>query len=180
MSLFSLTKGSEHALKLLALTGGNDTLLLIQPAREVRADISVQSAAERKLEAELRLREQRHSITLQAGDSANAQHLADWVEAIANGTLDTALAVPQQACTCPSGGGSLRWPCPNHGTAIQPSQAPQADMPLLIGVPLSALKEAIGILNWMSYRADIAPKDHIRVVEAGTQLRAALATTHAA
>ncbi|QGW22884.1 hypothetical protein GOM96_18410 [Stutzerimonas degradans] len=96
MSVYSLTKGSEHALKLLALTGGNDTLLLIQPAREIRAEIHVQPAAEQKLEAELRLREQRHSMTLQTGDSANAQHLADWVEAIANGTLDTALAVPQR------------------------------------------------------------------------------------
>lgn len=97
MSVYSLTKGSEHALKLLALTGGNDTLLLIQPAREIRAEIYVQPAAEQKIEAELRLREQCHSMTLQTGDSANAQHLADWVEAIANGTLDTALAVPQQA-----------------------------------------------------------------------------------
>jgi hypothetical protein len=96
MSVFSLTKGSEHALQLLTLTGGSDTLLLIQPPREVRAEISVQTAAEQKLEAELRLREQRHSMTLQAGDSANAQHLADWVEAVANGTLDTAQAIPQR------------------------------------------------------------------------------------
>lgn len=96
MSVYSLTKGSEHALKLLALTGGNDTLLLIQPAREIRAEIQVQPAAEQKLEAALRLREQRHSMTLQTGDSANAQHLADWVEAIANGTLDTAQAIPQR------------------------------------------------------------------------------------
>ena len=96
MSVYSLTKGSEHALKLLALTGGNDTLLLIQPAREIRAEIQVQPAAEQKLEAALRLREQRHSMTLQTGDSANAQHLADWVEAIANGTLDTAQAIHQR------------------------------------------------------------------------------------
>ncbi|NHW01954.1 hypothetical protein [Stutzerimonas degradans] len=96
MSVYSLTKGSEHALKLLALTGGNDTLLLIHPAREIRAEIQVQPAAEQKLEAALRLREQRHSMTLQTGDSANAQHLADWVEAIANGTLDTAQAIPQR------------------------------------------------------------------------------------
>lgn len=96
MSVFSLTKGSEHALQLLALTGGSDTLLLIQPPREVRAEINVQTAAEQKLEAELRLREQRHNMTLQAGDRANAQHLADWVEAVANGTLDTAQAIPQR------------------------------------------------------------------------------------
>jgi hypothetical protein len=101
MSVFSLTKGSEHALQLLALTGGSDTLLLIQPAREVRAEISVQTAAEQKLEAELRLREQRHNMTLQAGDRANAQHLADWVEAVANGTVDTAEAIPQRAARVP-------------------------------------------------------------------------------
>lgn len=102
MSVFSLTKGSEHALQLLTLTGGSDTLLLIQPPREVRAEISVQTAAEQKLEAELRLREQRHSMTLQAGDRANAQHLADWVEAVANGTLDTALVVPQRTEPAPA------------------------------------------------------------------------------
>lgn len=102
MSIYSLTKGSEAALQLLASTGGNDTLLLVQPSRELRPAISLEvlpaidAASGFKLEAVLHLREQQHSMTLQAGDSANAQHLADWVEAIANGTLDTAEAIPQR------------------------------------------------------------------------------------
>ncbi len=103
MSIYSLTRGSESSLQLLASTGGSGTLLLIQPERELRPSISIErlpavdSASGFKLEAVLHLREQRHSMTLQAGDGANAQHLADWVEAIANGTLDTAEAIPHSA-----------------------------------------------------------------------------------
>jgi len=102
MSVFSLTKGSEAALGMLARQTGSETLLLTQPARELRASINIErlpavdAAAGFKLEAELFLRDQRHSMTLQHDDGANAQHLADWVEAVANGTLDTAQAIPQR------------------------------------------------------------------------------------
>lgn len=102
MSVFSLTKGSEAALGMLARQTGSETLLLTQPARELRASINIErlpavdAAAGFKLEAELFLRDQRHSMTLQHDDGANAQHLADWVEAVANGTLDTAQAIPHR------------------------------------------------------------------------------------
>jgi hypothetical protein len=102
MSVFALTKGSEAALGMLARQTGSETLLLTQPARELRASINIErlpavdAAAGFKLEAELFLRDQRHSMTLQHDDGANAQHLADWVEAVANGTLDTAQAIPQR------------------------------------------------------------------------------------
>ncbi|WP_313226748.1 hypothetical protein [Stutzerimonas chloritidismutans] len=100
MSTFSLTKGSEAALGMLASQAGSETLLLTQPARELRADISIEPFADEsgnQLLAVLHLREQRHSMTLQRDDGANAQHLADWIEAVANGTLDTAEAIPQRA-----------------------------------------------------------------------------------
>lgn len=100
MSLFSLTKGSAAALGMLARHAGSETLLLTQPARELRAAISIEpftSVGSNLVLAELVMREQRHSITLQRDDGANAQHLVDWVEAAANGTLDTAEAIPQRA-----------------------------------------------------------------------------------
>ena len=105
MSNFALTKASTAALGLLCRTAGTDQLLLIQPARELRAEITVEpigTADQRgQIEAVLHLREQRHSITLQRDDGANAQHLAEWVEAAANGTLDTAAAIPQRNALLP-------------------------------------------------------------------------------
>lgn len=100
MSTFSLTRGSEAALGMLASQAGSETLLLTQPARELRAELSIEpftSDSGDQLLAVLFMREQRHSMTLQRNDGANVQHLADWVEAAANGTLDTAEAIPQRA-----------------------------------------------------------------------------------
>ena len=99
MTAFTLTKGSASALAMLATRTGSDTLMLTEPARELRATIRIEPAGTLMggpLRAELFLGEQRHSITVQRGDTANAQHLAEWVESIANGTLDTALAAPQR------------------------------------------------------------------------------------
>lgn len=118
MSNYALTAGSAAALRLIANMGGTETLLLIQPERDLRPEITIQPLGTLMggpLEAVVYIRDQRHSMTLQRGDKANAQHLADWVEAIANGTLDTAEAIPQRSgCTCPSGDGSLIHPCPQH------------------------------------------------------------------
>lgn len=99
MSTFSLTKGSASALAMLARQAGSETLLLTEPARELRASINIEpftSLGGNLLRAELFVREQRHSMTLQRDDGANVQHLADWVEAVANGTLDNAQAIPQR------------------------------------------------------------------------------------
>src|SRR5690606_37550747 len=96
---------STAALAMLCRSAGTDQLLLTQPARELRAEITVEpigTADQRgQIEAVLHLREQLHSITLQRDDGANAQHLAEWVEAAANGTLDTAAAIPQRPQTAP-------------------------------------------------------------------------------
>jgi|GEM_PF-1865401 len=204
MSLFSLTKGSAAALGMLTRHAGTETLLLTQPARELRAEITIEpigTVAQRgQIEAVLFMREQRHTMTLQRDDRANAQHLADWVEAAANGTLDTAEAIPQRRsllpcckcgseaisydyaipgsefrngvkcrhqgcqfvegaetaaeadaawnaiqregmdesndtasympvpnCACPSGSGSLHWPCPEHQPAHEETQTELAD-----------------------------------------------------
>lgn len=99
MSAYTLTKGSASALAMLTTRTGSDTLMLTEPARELRATIRIEPAGTLMggpLRAELFLGEQRHSITVQRGDTANAQHLAEWVESIANGTLDTALVAPKR------------------------------------------------------------------------------------
>ena len=75
-----------------------------QPGRELRAELSIEpftSDSGDQLLAVLFMREQRHSMTLQRNDGANAQHLADWVEAVANGTVDTAEAIPQRTTPAP-------------------------------------------------------------------------------
>lgn len=104
MSTFSLTRGSEAALGMLASQAGTETLLLTQPARELRASLTIEpftSLGGGMLMAELYMREQRHSMTLQRDDGANVQHLADWIEAVANGTVDTAEAIPQRTTPAP-------------------------------------------------------------------------------
>lgn len=104
MSTFTLTRGSEAALGMLASQAGSETLLLTQPARELRAELSIEpftSDSGDQLLAVLFMCEQRHSMTLQRNDGANAQHLADWIEAVANGTLDTAEAIPQRTEAAP-------------------------------------------------------------------------------
>lgn len=103
MSAFTLTAGSTAALRQIASMGGTETLLLVQPERDLRPEITIEPMGTvfgSPLEAVVYLGNQRHSMTLQRNDSANAQHLAEWVEAIANGTLDTAEAAPQRPDPC--------------------------------------------------------------------------------
>lgn len=126
MSAYTLSRGSIAALGILTRHAGTEALLLAEPARELCAEITVEpigTADQRgQLEAVLHLREQRHSITLQRDDSANPQHLAEWVEAIANGTLDTAQAAPQRAappvllrcCKCGGAAVGYDYAIPGH------------------------------------------------------------------
>lgn len=57
----------------------------------------------------------------------------------ANGTADAkpAGAVPLPACTCPSGDGSLRWPCPTHPSSgyEQGWREVAAELGLSVGLP---------------------------------------------
>lgn len=122
MSTFTLTSGSAAALRLIASMGGTETLLLIQPARELRPEITIEPTGTLMggpLEAVVYLANQRHSMTLQRNDSANAQHLAEWVEAIANGTLDTAEATPQRPAVllpcCKCEGEAIAYDYAGHG-----------------------------------------------------------------
>lgn len=137
MSNYFLSKGSEAAIRLLACQGGTEPLLLVRASTELhgRLTIELQPAVDSstgfKLEAVLCIREQRHTLTLEANDGANAGLLVEWVEAIANGTLDTAEAIPQRTvCTCPGGDGSLRHPCPEHSAAEAGQWLPEDEVTL--------------------------------------------------
>lgn len=130
MSTFSLTRGSEAALGMLAGQAGSETLLLTQPARELRAELSIEpftSDSGDQLLAVLFMREQRHSMTLQRNDGANAQHLADWIEAVANGTLDTAEAIPQRADPSDLAAATAAFLAAAHELNAQAEPAPAQD-----------------------------------------------------
>ncbi|MGH8433696.1 MAG: DUF3310 domain-containing protein [Pseudomonas sp.] len=89
MSVYSLTNGSEKALSLLLQTGGSETLLLERQTSQLRAGISIERFGA-GLEAVVTFGSHVNTQTLQAEDTANQAHLAEFVEAIANGTLCTA------------------------------------------------------------------------------------------
>lgn len=89
MSAYSLTHGSEQALGLLlAAGGGEDTLLLRRSENTLHAMLTLQPEGD-QVQAFICIGHSRWRQTLQANDPANAQHLADYLEAIANGTADT-------------------------------------------------------------------------------------------
>jgi len=140
MSTFSLTRGSEAALGMLASQAGTETLLLTQPARELRAELSIEpftSASGDQLLAVLFMREQRHSMTLQRNDGANAQHLADWIEAVANGTVDTAEAVPQRTDPSDLQAATAAFNAAAHelNSQTQPAQAKDERAPFEVEIP---------------------------------------------
>lgn len=141
MSTFSLTRSSEAALGMLASQAGSETLLLTQPARELRAEISIEPFAGEsgnQLLAVLFMREQRHSMTLQRDDGANAQHLADWIEAVANGTVDTAEAIPQRADPSDLAAATAAFNAAAHELNAQAEAAPaqdERDAPEVVAIP---------------------------------------------
>ena len=58
-----------------------------------------------------------------------------------------------QQCTCPSGDGSLRWPCPQHPANIaQPVQQPGAEPDEFLGLPFNEAKTRILALDAESAR----------------------------
>lgn len=149
MSTFSLTRGSEAALGMLASQAGSETLLLTQPARELRAELSIEpftSATGDQLLAVLFMREQRHSMTLQRNDGANVQHLADWIEAVANGTLDTAEAIPQRADPSDLAAATAAFHAAAHKLNAQTEPAPAQDEPLYV-THRPLIRNAIGLLG---------------------------------
>lgn len=93
MSVYSLTPHAEEQIA-GAIEHCLGVLLHLQrPEGRIGALLTIKAAGE-KLEATVDISNTTNSMTLQADDMANAQHLADFIEAIANGTLDTAESSP--------------------------------------------------------------------------------------
>jgi hypothetical protein len=90
MSTYSITNPSEQALRLLMTAGGGEETLLLQSAEhELRAQVSLEPSGA-KLVASLHIGDRTETMVLQANDPANANHIADYLEALANGTAETA------------------------------------------------------------------------------------------
>lgn len=90
MSIYSITNPSEQALRVLITAGGGEeTLLLQREGQELRAQVALEPSGS-KLVASLRIGDRTETSVLQADDPANANHIADYLEALANGTAETA------------------------------------------------------------------------------------------
>ncbi|WP_301154339.1 DUF3310 domain-containing protein [Metapseudomonas otitidis] len=97
MSAYSLTRPSEAALRMLIATGGSEQLILQRPANDLRANVRIDNFGG-KPTAVISISSNTNSMTMQPDDGANAQHLADYIEALANGTADTAEFSNTPAC----------------------------------------------------------------------------------
>lgn len=100
MSIYSITQPSEQALRLLLNAGGGEeTLLLQRPENSLRAQVLLEQAGS-KLAASIHIGDRTETMLLQANDPANANHIADYIEALANGNAETAapmhMRAPQQ------------------------------------------------------------------------------------
>lgn len=89
MSL-ALTNDSKLTLaKALELATTATVVYLERPTDRIRAELEFEQQ-QGKLEVKIAMASQRHTMRLQAGDPANAWHLREQLEAIANGKADTA------------------------------------------------------------------------------------------
>ncbi|HEY1028376.1 MAG TPA: hypothetical protein VGE28_12225 [Pseudomonas sp.] len=88
---YSLTPLSrDYLARILADADGSHTVLHLERAAQNIAAALVFEQAEDKLTVTITLGHHRSEVRLQSGDPANAQHLREQIEAIANGTADTA------------------------------------------------------------------------------------------
>lgn len=88
---FALTQPALACLR-AALSDQQTSVSLMdleRPAGTLRAQLHIEREAD-KLAVRIALEQTRTTMRLQAGDPANAQHLREQIEAIANGTADTA------------------------------------------------------------------------------------------
>ena len=87
---YALTSESAAILcEALRLGAPGATLAVEHPARRALADVEFEHARD-KLTVTISMEHGHNTIRLQAGDSANAQHIREQLEALANGTADTA------------------------------------------------------------------------------------------
>lgn len=90
MSVYSITHASEQALRLLLKAGGGEETLLLQRAATTLLAHAQLEPCGAKLVATLRIADRTETMVLQSDDPANANQIADYLEALANGTAETA------------------------------------------------------------------------------------------
>ena len=101
MSVYSITNASEQALRLLLKLGaGQESLLLQRDESTLFVQVTLEPCGKKRV-ATLRVADRTETMVLQADDPANANHIADYLESLANGTAETALepAVVKQSFT---------------------------------------------------------------------------------
>lgn len=101
MSAYTLTRASVSALRILLATGGSDRLKLQRPVSDLHADIVVTPNRD-SVEAIVHFGDHIYSVTMPAGDSANPHHLADFIDAAANGNVESAAPTVRRAGLSPS------------------------------------------------------------------------------
>ncbi|WP_314407393.1 hypothetical protein [Pseudomonas kuykendallii] len=99
MSTYSLIAKSEALAHRLVANGGTGMLYLSREHEALNAGLCVEPLGQ-TLEAVISMAGTTSSITLQTDDAANAQHLCDYIEALANGTAETATEAPSGAKRC--------------------------------------------------------------------------------
>lgn len=100
---YALTQPAMACLR-AALSDQRTTVALVdleRPAGTLRAQLHIEHEAD-KLAVLIAMEQTRHTMRLQAGDPANAQHLREQIEAIANGTADTAATGAIGASSAPA------------------------------------------------------------------------------
>lgn len=95
MSRFTLSTASRDQLTKALEMGRPVKLQLQRPLEREHCELIIEPTGSH-IDVTANHRDSTNSLRLHQCDSANAQHLAEWVEAIANGTLDTAEAAPQR------------------------------------------------------------------------------------
>lgn len=87
---YALTPSSASCLCKALHSGAIGAILYLEhAAQRLCVELDFEHEAD-KVAVLIALKQTRHTMRLQAGDPANAQHLREQIEAIANGTADTA------------------------------------------------------------------------------------------
>ena len=89
MSAYTLPPMAEQRLAELVTHGGADTLLLKRPQNSLSVLVMAEHELD-KLQLSIGIGGHHSSLTLLASDRANTRHAADYIEALANGTAETA------------------------------------------------------------------------------------------
>lgn len=100
MSTYALTPAARAVLAEISSIGGGGSIVLHRHATTIACQLGVDCEGP-TLSAHVEFGGTVNSLMLQTEDGANAQHIAEWIEAIANGTLDTALATSQRTAILP-------------------------------------------------------------------------------